>query len=286
MSRNGVVLIAAGSPVYGGWALNLAMGLKQANNAIHITLFYKENALNHIQKYIHVFNEVKEIPDECVNRNGFKSLIRPKVCLYDLSPYEETIFIDADVMWFGHKNPQDLFNEFSGIDFTIGCRSKNDLDTDPRLIWVLPNELKEKHNATDIYNLSSEFIYFKKTEKVKEFFDLAKKYFDEPGVEYNRFNGSVPDELAFQIAMFYSDIKPHKERFLPFYWEHFHKKNAHLSELYKQDWYGYSIGGNHVTTEQKLAYDSLANIYAKGFGLKYPILSANKRELFELRKHI
>ncbi len=283
----GICIFALGSPYYGTWALNLAMGLRKTDPACNITLFYSGKARDYIMQYSSVFDKQIEVPKECITRNGFESFVRAKVCLYDLTPYVETIYIDADVMWFPYKPVSQLFDELKNIDITIGNRGECNLNTDPRLIWSNLDSMRSEFGSdTVIYNLSSEFIYFKKNEKVKLFFEEAKSKFDSPGVEYVRFAGSVPDELAFQIAMIKTGIKPHKVPYLPFYWEAFEKKNAQLSELYKQDWYGYSIGGNTLSTQQTLAYDTLARAYAPLFGLKWPMLSKSKNELFIDRKII
>jgi hypothetical protein len=282
----GVVLIACGNVMYGNYALNLCLGIKQADSNVNITLIYSGNALNQIQLYLHNFDKIIQIPDECIKSNGFESLLRSKVCLYDITPYDTTIFIDSDCMWFPNKRINDLFEELKDIDFTIGNRSKNDLSTDPRLIWCKSEELIRVYGEVNIYNLSSEFIYFKKCDKVAEYFEYVKDSFDFPEVEYNRFGGTVPDELAFQIAMIKTEMEPHKTPYLVGYWEPYEKKQLNLSELYKTDKWFYSIGGNIMDPQMRLNYDTLAKIYATGFGIKYPFLSKNKRDVLLNRKNI
>lgn len=281
----GILLLAMDSPYYGSWAWNLAAGIKSANPDTRVALAYKGDSLRFIQQVRHLFNDIIEIPDHCVNRNGFNSYLRAKTCLYELSPYKETIYIDADVIWFYNKDINALWEEVNKFDFSMGCRGINDLDADPRMIWCKAQDLRI-HGENTVYNLSSEFIYFKKTEKVKSFFDLSQKFFDNPGVEYNLFGGTVPDELAFQISMMKCDIRPHKDFFLPFYWEPFHKKNLNAPEIYSKDWFGYSIGGNQINPTQKNIYDSLAKLYAKQFGARYSFLSYSKKEVLKHREKI
>src|ERR1035437_6223356 len=282
----GIVIIAAGTHIYGQWAMNLLMGLKTADSTIDVTLLWQGKSLDLIQHLLGNFNKVIEIPKECTTRKGLPSLLRTIVCLYDLSPYDETIYIDADVITFHNKSISILFDELKDVDITIGNRGKIDLNTDPKLIWAKSKDMKDKFGEVTLYNLSSEFIYFKKTNKVREFFNIAKEAFDEPGIDYTRFAGTVPDELAFQIAMIKTGIKPHKEIFLPFYWEPYMKKNKTIDQLYKEQYYGYSIGGATLNHQQKQIYDSLAKMYAKGFGIKYPFLSRNKRDFLPERKDI
>jgi alpha-N-acetylglucosamine transferase len=277
----GVCIISAGSPYYGGWALNLAMGIRHTQPDAKICLLNYALGKNHITAQLGIFDEVIEIPDEFVTRNGQKSMIRSKLCLHDLSPYDETIFIDADVIWFPTKKINDLFDELKDIDFTIGCRSKSDLDSKPRLVWSKAEDLKEFGDSC--YNLSSEFIYFKKSEKNAKFFELCQTIFDNPPIKYTRFDGGVPDELAFQIAMMITDVKPHKTPYLPFYWELYEKKMKKVPEIYNTHFYGYSIGGAAVNSQQKMIYDSLVRFYSSKFGIGNPFLSKSKKDLFKTR---
>lgn len=285
----GVVILALGDAYYGTWALNLAVSIKYSCPETNITLLWQGNGLLHISQHIHNFDKIVEVPKHITDRHGLQSLLRAKVCLYELSPYDETIFIDADVIWFPNKDKgiNLVFESLKDVDFTMGCRSKNDLsNTDPRLIWCTVDEMKKTYGEVNIYNLSSEFIYFKKTERIKEFFEEAKKYFDEPNVEYVRFAGSVPDELAFQIAMIKTAVEPHKEKYLPFYWEQYEKQNKELQQLYKEDFYGYSIGGSTLLPMQVNVYNTLAKVYAANFGFKFPMLCKSKRELFTNRNTV
>ena len=283
MSGNvrGICIITAGSPYYGGWALNLAMGLKHTDANTNITLLNYGLGNNHIKPYLHIFDNVIDISKEMVTRNGFESMIKSKLWLHELSPYDETIFIDADVIWFPFKPISQLFDELQGVDFTIGCRSLSELDSKPRLVWSKSEDLKQFGDKC--YNLSSEFIYFRKSDKNAKFFELCRSIFDNPPVAYTRFDGGVPDELAFQIAMMMTDIKPHKTPFLPFYWESYEKKMRKVPEIYNTEFYGYSIGGAAINSHQKMIYDNLVKFYSSKFGIKNPFLCKSKKDLFKTR---
>lgn len=285
-TNKGILLLALGSPYYGAWAWNLAAGIKYANPETKVSIAYKGNSMQFIQQVQSIFDHIIEIPDACVSRNGFESFIRAKTCLYNLSPYDETIYIDADVIWFYNRSIEPLWEEINKTDFTMGCRGINDLNADPRMIWCKAPELLSAYGCSTVYNLSSEFIYFKKTAAVKEFFALAQHYFDNPSVEYTLFDGTVPDELAFQIAMMKCKVKPHRDHYLPFYWEPYHKKNLIAPEIYSKEWFGYSIGGNSVNPSQKLLYDSLAVLYGKSFGAKHPFRCYSKKDLFKNREKV
>jgi len=280
----GIVLIAGGNAAYGGWALNLAMGLKNEEPDIDITLLWHGNAKTYFEKnHSYIFNSIIEIPTELITRNGIINYVKAKTLLYDLSPYEETIFIDADVIWFPNKKITDLFDSLKDIDFTIGNRGKSELTENTQLTWSIGKDMLKYGDI--VYNLSSEFIYFKKTKKVYDLFKLSQEVYDNIDIDYKRFDGGVPDELAFQIAMMIEKITPHKSPYLPFYWEAYEKKSLKIPQLYNGFW-GYSIGGAGVSPMQKQIYDALVKHYSSNFGVKFPFLANSKRNLFKLRQKI
>lgn len=281
----GVLLIAAGNQIYGQMAFNLAMGLKMAQPDIKITLAWKDMGKHHIEHYLSYFDGVIEIPDAYISRNGIKTYIRSKTHVYDLSPYDETIFIDADVIYFPQRGVNTLFDELAPHDITFSCRGMADLNTNPRLVWADVDQYK-KTGATILHNISSEFMYFKKTESVKKFFECAQKFFDNPTIEYRRFDNTVPDELAFQLAMIETGIKPHTDIFVPFYWEGYEKKAMNVPALYNGKWFGYSMGGATISPLQKSIYDNLVNYYSQKFGVRFPFLARSKRDVIKSRTNI
>lgn len=287
-NKRGVVVIALGSTYYGGLALNLAMSIKTGSYETDITLIYNDSAIGHIKQYIHIFNQTIRIPDDYIKSNGFDALLKSKCYIYDLSPYDETIYLDADTIFTPFKSITLLFEELKDVDFTMGNRGISDLSLDPRLIWVDNDKFIERYGEVKLYNLSSEFIYFKKTELNKAFFDLSKEFYDDPEIEYRMFNGGVPDELAFQLTMIHMEdmVKPHKVPFLPGYWEHYSKKNFTLKQLYDSEFYFYSLGGNQLSGNMATNYDSLVKVYSKGFGIKYPFLSRNKKDVIRARNNV
>lgn len=284
----GIVILATGHPIYGGWAANLCMSVKVTDPMAKVALLYRAPAINHINGLTYIFDHLIEIPEEMLRSNGIQSFVKPKVCLYDLTPFDETIFIDADVIMFQTKRVTDLFNELSDEDFVMGSRGI--AKESDKFKWTSIDKMKEVYNVDgDIYNLSSEFIYWKKSKTAKRIFDEAKKAFDKPNLDYVRFSNGIPDELAFQIAFIKAKHKPKKDTFLPFYWPHLEEaKKPHLTqpELYKTDKYGYSMGGNTQHTHTMAIYDNIARWCATKFGLSSHFPMRNKRDVLPTRHTI
>lgn len=284
MGCKGIVLIAAGHPYYGQWALNLCLSIKYNDMFIPVSIAWKDEGISHIQNHLKHFDKVIELTDEQITRNGVRDYVQPKVHLYDISPYDETIFIDADVILFQGKSISKLFKELKDTDFTIGCRNSDNLEDAKELQWATPKDVMETYGSGILYHVSSEFIYFKKKKEIEYFFETAKEIHREPGIPYKRFNGTVPDELSFQLAMKIHDLKPHQVPFLPFYWEHFEKKTAHIGKIPPQ-FYGYSMGGCMNREESIKIYNGLAHFYSNQYHTPV-FLAKHKRNFMKMRQTI
>jgi len=108
--------------------------------------------------------------------------------------------------------------------------------------WASPKEIQEAYGYGLLYNLSSEFIYFKKCNEIEQFFWAAQDSFDTLKVHHMLFGNGVPDELPFIVAMLLMGVYPHTAPFLPSYWELFFNKNMQAAQMYNK-YYAYSLGG-------------------------------------------
>src|SRR5687767_9890096 len=110
--ETGILLLAIGHPYYGRMAYNLAISLKANDINTHITLVYTDSAITHInQRNMWVFD----------NKMPYPNTDEPfgvKLKLYDLTPYERTIYIDVDALWVNKQSPAKLFEQLKGIPFT------------------------------------------------------------------------------------------------------------------------------------------------------------------------
>jgi hypothetical protein len=267
----GVLLLAIGHPNYGHYAHQLCISIKSVDPSIKVACAHAEGALSHVITY-HKFDQLIDVPTEMINSNGLKDYMKAKTHLYDLSPFDETIYIDSDVIWCPQKPIANLFNELQDVNFTMSNRGKIEIEKALKgfIHWADPEQIREKFNIKSgwLINLASEFMYFKKSPPTKELFDRAKKIFDKPLIDFTRFGHSMPDELAFEIAMLQMDMYPHITPFIPFYWEHFEKKNLAPKDIYP-NYYAISMGGNMNVASSEELYNNLAQHYGNKFGLGF-----------------
>jgi hypothetical protein len=284
----GIFILALGHPNYSRMALNLAMSLKFSAPDVKITLGYEGESLSHIQGLTGMFDKLIEVDKKYFTSRGNIEYIKAKTGIYDLSPYDETLFLDADMLWLPRKSVNKMFDELKDVDFTIQNRSNidlagNDLDRNYSF-WCDVNELKEKYGKGLYYQLSSEVIYFKKNKEVKKIFTDAQKLYDNLKIQNLSFAGGIPDELIFSISMIQNKKYPH-QTWIPVYWEQAEKRNLSAAPMYDQ-YYGYSAGGASSSTVMKNFYDNLAKFYANHFGIAHPYKLKDKRTYIPERTNI
>jgi len=272
MLNRGIILVATGAAFYGRMAYNLAVTIK-ATEDIPVTVLHNGLALSHLsEKQKEIFNTIIEVSDKSFGA---------KLCLADYSPYDYTLYLDADMLWLPNKKPSELFDELKDVSFTSITEGYYDYDSGIDYsnkmyhFWCDPLEAKEKHNLTGkFYQWRSEVIYFNK--EAKPFFDLAKEYYKNPGVNVKQFAGQVPDELAINIAACKMGIEPHEYRWMPGYWHRLHGEGMGLPWIINK-FYLLSVGGNFATAVMKTCYNNVCKAAHNKLGLQYLFTLQSKK---------
>jgi len=287
----GVLILALGHPFYGRLAHNLAMSLKYSSPKLNITLAYADAALSHYDDSMRaLFDNIIEVDPALFTKFGQTEYIKAKTAIYDLSPYSETIFLDADMLWLPKRPIDNLFEELKDIDFTIQNRSSIDVSTEYAedvSIWCDLKELCEAYNLKDgkYFHLNSELIYFKKNKQVKKIFKDAAKHYDTLKIMCKDFGNGLPDELVFSLSMILNNKYPHVDRWVPVYWEDAEKVNMEAHEMHVK-YYGYSAGGAFSSNTIKEFYNNLVQFYGNHFGVQHPFTLKDKSSFLPERTHI
>lgn len=266
--KKGILLIALGHAHYGRMAYTLASSIKQTAPDIPIHLVFTPSAISHLNEFqLSYFNTISEAPKDIYYRGKNLEYIKAKCHMYDLSPFDTTIFLDVDMIWLSGRSINSLFDELSSLDYTIQNRDFVDLaskNLDPGYSqWANVLEIKEAYGFKKgkYYSLHSEFVYFKKTKENKQFFNEWKNQYINLKVSHATFANGIPDELPLTIATVIHEKYPHKDGFLPIFWERAEKPLDRPVLI--SGYYGYSIGGNHITENMKKTYNDFAAYYAR-----------------------
>lgn len=280
MGSLGILLIAMGHENYIRMAINLAASIKaQSDVRIHLAHDGGFDMLSLEEKALFDSNGIPEY--EMWHTCSQPDYIKSKTRMYDISPFDKTLYLDVDMVWMIDRNILDLFNQLNGIPFTVMNEGPEE-----RCYWADPVDLravtKSEHPMYIFYN---ELIYFEKGAEAKKFFGRVKRNFDVPKVTCKKFAGSaMPDELAFIMASLQTGVIPHEPNWLPVCWYLRDKKYRHLQPYQlPKEIYGYSIGGNATPEYAKAHYNNIVSHFASKMGIKRPYKVRDKKSYISER---
>jgi hypothetical protein len=287
--KQGILMIAAGHPYYGKMAAALAATIRNVDKVISIHLSYSESAVKYLSKdELALFNSMAIIPMEYYETKKGVQYIRTKMFMYDLSPFDKTLFLDCDLLWL-KKNPLELFEQLVGNPISYQNYGFADLSKDVPAdfnMWADVNDVKKAYSLVEgrYYQIHSEVFYFEKGAVAKKYFKIALKIYDNLKVKAKIFAGAVPDELPFTIASSQLELYPHKDDFIPSYWTKLggHKHSYQLSE----DYYLISMAGTNSASSSIETYNLLTSAAYHKLGLQQPYKWKNKKSFLNERKTI
>lgn len=290
MKTKGIVLIALGSSEYIKMAFNLAVSIKCVED-MPITLVYSdllaEQYLSPSQRK--VFSNMIKCPVEYYTKSGATSYVKSKVHLYDLTPYDHTLFLDSDTAWNPYKKPSELFAQLAGTGITFkntgyySIAEKKGYDNEKYTYWYNVDEMLAayKVKADNVYQIQSEVIYFEKNKITKKFFSDAVKVYTEPKVQSKVLFAKqrITDEMAFSISMAINGLKPHQVTWTPTYWKFLSTdKVAEEPSIFTNNYYALSIGGTYMPGYIMQLYTSIIKkAFNKFGGIPFTIKSKSQQ---------
>lgn len=271
--KRGIILFACGHSLYGRYAWNFACSLKAVDPSFPVVVVHSENSLSHLSE------DRRKIFDQMILLPGGTGF-GVKLQLDLLSPFEETLYCDVDMAWMPKRNPNELFDELKNIDFTSITEGHTEEPSPKYYFWADPAEIKKKYGIEGrLYQWRSEVMYFKKTDKVKEMFALARKIHADPGLNsVIKFGSQVPDELAIIIATAKLGIEPHVYKWCPALWPRLHGNNFNPVEIYNK-FYLLSCGGNYATGDIKKLYNNIMKAACYKFRTQHIFQLMDKKSL-------
>lgn len=263
MLEKGVLIFALGHPYYGRYSFNLAITIKAVEN-IPIAVVHDSTSLSHLDEYQKVvFDHL--IP--CDLKPGCGA----KLHAYELSPFEKTLLLDADMLWLPQHKPSELFDQLQGKEFTGITEGSTDNPSSHYFFWAEIEEIREKYQITGtVHQWRTEVMYFERSEKVEAMFTDAVKIHADHGLsKVKEFASGIPDELSVNIAAGKHGINPHVPNWQPSYWPQlFQNRLPEPGTLYRQ-YYLLSAGGNVNTNNVMNLYNSIVKAQAPKVGLTH-----------------
>lgn len=303
MENRGIVIVALGHDNYRKMAFNLAMSIRVSNPDAQIALISNagvKDKFNIFEKQY--FSHFIEVDEKDYTINGKREIPLAKTMIYELSPFNETVYIDSDSIWIKNKKVSDLFNAYKDVNFGFTLYHPNahyPVDSDNSNFWF-----KEGETARDLrkyfklkkdayyYHLQSSFLYFKKSKEAEQIFARAKDLFITRDFQFRDWADSMPDELAFSLSLLNLNFKienPYKDIF--FYpmseiVDNGIKRGVKPTEraLIEKNYFFISMAGHIMSKGLKDLYnDHVKWNYAQHQNVKNPFLWIDKRDYLKER---
>jgi hypothetical protein len=280
MKDFGIVTIACGHNLYGRYAWNLTLSAKANDMGIPVTLIADQEGISQLgAARLAMYDKVIMVKDSWYSFKGNKLPLMLKFKLYDLSPYERTLFMDADTIISPIYNVAEWSETMRGIHFTMANRGYNDPDKGISE-WVDKDILKATYDVKSWIDLSSEFIYFERSELVEKMFTDAMKFYKDDKLPMRKFAGDRPDEPFFNLAMDKNGIAPHKIPYAPTYWLPAQRKFKSAMDI-KREFFAFSLGGKEIPKTQEKIYAEIAANVAYKTGVPTMRIGHKKQYLSE-----
>lgn len=272
----GIIIFCTGHPYYGKLGFNLALSIKAVED-FPVCIVYTSQAISHLSEdqksAIDLFIPLPEnVPAGC----------GCKLWGYDISPFKETLLLDADMLWLPQRKPSDLFNELKDVEFTSiteGYWTAEKKDVNPLyFFWADPVEIASVYNVDMVYQWRSETMFFKKTEHIEDMFKTAQRVFINSGLKSEaKYATGTADELGLNVAAAVHDVHPHLYKWKPAYW-HLLNKGAYpeFAALYS-NYYLASFGSNIASTISRQFYDRIMKSACHKLGRAYVFPLISKR---------
>jgi hypothetical protein len=152
---------------------------------------------------------------------------------------------------------EEFWNSMSTIDWTMANRGKDDL-VKGISEWTTKEDIAEAYGEVEQwYDLSSEWIYFKKNDLSYSIFANAEMYYEDNKLKVRQFAGDRPDEPYFNLSLISVNHKPHQAPYQPTYWQPAMKGFPGVMGI-KKGWMAFSVGGKSIPQQQMQVYDELA----------------------------
>lgn len=260
----GIILIANGHPMYGFYANSLAIGIKCHAPDLPIALITDGSAIAGLdeseRKRFDYIIETKK--DWITGHEGKTDLLKCKLYIGEVTPFDETLYLDVDMQLCNRKNINQAFNELKGLPFTIANRGV--ATGNRRTEWM---DLKEgeKYGVTELHDISSEWIYFE--ESGKKVFAKAIEVYNENKLIVDDFDLNKPDEPYLSIAMGICKIKPHIVPYVPTYWQPYYGNKFHSVDFIYNNHYAMSAGGRSNPKPIRDKIDALTGSYYHRLGI-------------------
>lgn len=246
------------------------MSLKAHDSDVQICLVHDKKSIAHLtDQEKELFDILKVAEESDYTVDGKKQYQRMKLCVDKYTPFDRTVYIDVDTIWFPAKSIKDLIEHLTPYDFYIGQNGKyfpaNNIRTSKNYTyWEDPKRITRYFKLRNpIPQTISGVFYFTKTEFTTKIFKRCLEIFNDKLAPCIKWANGKPDEYCFNVALSESAYDQKNCHFV-----YFDKTNGIMErqKMYDNFW-GMASGGNRLSVPMKDLHNELVDLFADNFGM-------------------
>jgi hypothetical protein len=238
------------------------MSLKAYEPSIFIHLVHDEKAIaNLTEKEIDLFDSLAVANPRDYTVKGEKQYQRMKLCVSKYTPFENTLYIDVDTLWFPGKKVSELVSSLMAHDFFIGKNADYDVSDKKKYIsytfWEEPGRICRYFKLKKLPQTISGVFWFKQTEFTSKVFARALEIYNDPKAPCRRWANGKPDEYCLNTALSEMNFEQENAHLV-----YFDKTNGEIPRkaMYNNFW-GIALGGNRLSDEVRRLANELVDYY-------------------------
>lgn len=286
--KTGIIMVALGYQLYGSCAINLAMSLKSHEPLVKICLVHDNESISHFtEEEKNLFDILKLADTVDYTLNGKKEYQRMKLCVNKYTPFEDTLYIDVDTLWFPGKSVIELFNKLKNYSFYIGQNGTYDPVTKKRTnanytYWENPTKISNYFKLKNkLPQTISGVFYFKNNEWNEKIFTRCLQIYNDKFAPCVKWANGKPDEYCFNVALSEAAYEQENCHFV-----YFDKTNGIMErQKIHNNFWGIAAGGNRLSVEITALYNELVNLFVEQFGFKTKHLHIDKANIIKERNN-
>ena len=289
IAERGILILATGHELYAKLAFNLALSIKANDRHIKVAMICDKKSVSCLTPtHLKYFDHLYEIPQACITLGDQTHHFKAKTHLYDLTPFDKTLFLDADTLFCPNRKISWLFGELDEVNFSIPNNGyfdplKNNKTTNGYLWWGDLPKIKDYYNLKNkMPQTNSTLIYFKKGETAEKIFKTANQIYCDNKAPKVRKKWGFADEFCFNVSMSLHNYLPHELNWHPVY-IHFIKSNIKELDI-MQNYWAITNGGHTVSPVLIRIYNRLLNLYCTKNGIPDRFYHIDKSQVIPERK--
>jgi hypothetical protein len=224
--RSGVLLIAMGKANYGRLVAALVETIKSASPQVPVALAWSGDVLSGVGQARGLFDHLIPLREVLPAQPEYSQAFYTKLCVDQLTPFDQTIFIDADSLIYPGVDLRKEFWRYAGHDFVPTTSLVWQLDALPpgaAYLGLGPIAPVVKYFGLKhpMLQLHSYYFYFASRSKAKDVFECARDVYRTIAADVDNFRSQlthdrlIADELALGIATSMVGASPYFEHHQP-----------------------------------------------------------------------